>query len=276
MAHLVVLNGSLRDHRWVADRRLTIGRHQDNCVQLPGGLVSRFHAVLDVASDGSFWLEDHGSTAGTMVNGERVTRRRLHHGDELTIGDVLLRFEEAEEVEDLGATMEATKPMDQDTPLRFGARAGTVQQVYDEVLEYLLSIVPAQRGVILLLQPGGAPAPVAERLTGPAMNPMITGIDQGQVQRAMSGKEPVFVPSRIRGGDLDIRDAIQLGDTRCSIVAPLLAVDGAAMGVVYLDSWDVFHQLDRRQVPWIADAAAPAARAIERFAAQATFTKEGS
>ena len=160
--------------------------------------------------------------------------------------------------------------------MTFGAGAHGVQEVYGEVLQYLLTIVPAQRGMILLQQPGGAPpAPVAEQLMGQAFSPAVTTIDSDLVQRAMSGGEAVFVPSRIRGG-ADVHSSIQQGDTRCSIVAPLLAADGQAMGVVYLDSWDVFHQLDRRQVQWIVDAAAPAARAIERFAAQATFTGEGS
>jgi anti-anti-sigma factor len=49
----------------------TIGRHSDNDVSLPGRSVSRFHAEISLGEKG--WvLEDHGSTYGTFLNGQRV------------------------------------------------------------------------------------------------------------------------------------------------------------------------------------------------------------
>ena len=172
-------------------------------------------------------------------------------------------------VEDLGETLESTQPMDQDTPFEFGARATSAQQVYDEILTYMLSIVPAQRGLILLARSGAAePARVAAMEAGAPSDPAVCGIDQGHVRRAMESKDAVYTPSRIGRGAYNPRHAIQLGETRCSIVAPLLAAGGEALGVICLDSWDVFHQLDRRQVPWITAAAEPAARAIERLTNQ--------
>ena len=265
MAYLLVLDGVRQGQQWEVDRRLTLGRHQQNLLQFPGGLVSRFHATVEPAPDGLCWLQDQGSTAGTLVNGERVTRKSLCGGDEITIGDVRLRFVEGDlaGAEDLGETLEATQPMDQDTPFEFGKRAGTAAQLYDEILEYLLSIVPAQRGLILLLQTGAAePVQVAERTTGAPMSPEISGIEQALVSKALASGAALFVPSRIRQFAQNPRHAIQLGDTRCSIIAPLLAPGGEVLGVIYLDSWDVFHQLDRRQVQWIEAAAEPAARAI--------------
>jgi hypothetical protein len=50
--------------------------------------VSRRHARLG-AGDGSWWVEDAGSSAGLLLNGDLVTRRSpLRGGDRLRLGDV--------------------------------------------------------------------------------------------------------------------------------------------------------------------------------------------
>ena len=51
-------------------------------------------ALLEFA-DGEWWIEDAGSTNGTVINGELVrARERLQYGDELAIGRVALRLEQ--------------------------------------------------------------------------------------------------------------------------------------------------------------------------------------
>ena len=51
------------------DVTLTIGRHSECDVVLPGGGVSRHHARLHVLG-GTPFVEDAGSTGGTRLNGE--------------------------------------------------------------------------------------------------------------------------------------------------------------------------------------------------------------
>ena len=56
--------------------------------------ASAKHALLEFA-DGEWWIEDAGSTNGTVINGELVrARERLQYGDELAIGRVALRLEQ--------------------------------------------------------------------------------------------------------------------------------------------------------------------------------------
>ena len=57
---------------------LTIGRDGDNDIVLGVGRVSRHHARI-YADDDGLWVEDLGSTNGTLLNGERFTAaaRRL-------------------------------------------------------------------------------------------------------------------------------------------------------------------------------------------------------
>jgi diguanylate cyclase (GGDEF)-like protein len=69
-----------------------IGRALTNTIVIEADSVSRLHARLYPDGDGH-WVEDLGSTNGTLVNGERIEGpRRLDHGDLIKIGGIVLRF----------------------------------------------------------------------------------------------------------------------------------------------------------------------------------------
>jgi FHA domain-containing protein len=71
-----------------------IGRDAGNDVVVNDEAASARHALVEFA-DGEWWVEDAGSTNGTLVNGETVrSRERLQYGDELGIGRVALRLEQ--------------------------------------------------------------------------------------------------------------------------------------------------------------------------------------
>jgi pSer/pThr/pTyr-binding forkhead associated (FHA) protein len=57
----------------------------DVVVRMTG--VSQHHARIVKEAD-EYWLEDTGSSDGTWLNGERITRARLDHLDVLTLGNV--------------------------------------------------------------------------------------------------------------------------------------------------------------------------------------------
>src|SRR5579875_356055 len=77
----------------VSERGLRIGRLPECDVVLADGNVSRHHAEIR-AGDGQYLLTDLGSTNGTRVNGYPVTApRELRSGDEITLGNNVLRFE---------------------------------------------------------------------------------------------------------------------------------------------------------------------------------------
>src|SRR5262245_53954784 len=63
----------------------TIGRQADNTIVIDSPAVSSHHASV-VNDGGLFAVEDLQSTNGTFVNGVRVSRRILKHGDVLQVG----------------------------------------------------------------------------------------------------------------------------------------------------------------------------------------------
>jgi pSer/pThr/pTyr-binding forkhead associated (FHA) protein len=74
----------------------SVGRDGGNDVVLNDEAASAKHAVVSFV-DGEWWLEDAGSTNGTLLNGSRIQdKERLHYGDEVAVGRIALRLERAQ------------------------------------------------------------------------------------------------------------------------------------------------------------------------------------
>jgi pSer/pThr/pTyr-binding forkhead associated (FHA) protein len=72
--------------------RVTIGRAADNDICIENLAVSGRHAAVETFQNDSFLL-DLGSTNGTLVNGNPVTRHALRSGDYITIGKHSLTYQ---------------------------------------------------------------------------------------------------------------------------------------------------------------------------------------
>jgi len=91
-ATLGVTEPSRAPRRVVAAGTLTIGRAESNTLVLADSRASRHHARL-VARDGLLILTDLDSTNGTRVNGEVVRELPVGAGDEIRIGDSVIKVE---------------------------------------------------------------------------------------------------------------------------------------------------------------------------------------
>ena len=79
------------------DTPVTIGREDDNSIQLNDERISRFHSKIQ--EDGQrIILTDLDSTNGTRVNGRPIQLRVLKPGDQVAIGRCLLVFGSNEEI----------------------------------------------------------------------------------------------------------------------------------------------------------------------------------
>ncbi len=73
--------------------RLTIGRTEQNDIQLKASYVSRRHAVI-VTDHETTRVIDWGSKNGVYVNSDRITEHFLKNGDAVRIGTADFRYEE--------------------------------------------------------------------------------------------------------------------------------------------------------------------------------------
>jgi len=100
-ASLVVsFEGNVVDEVSIGGARVTLGRGPHNTILLDDPAVSGRHAaiVFDAPQETGPVLVDLGSTNGIRVNGARVTRHVLKHGDIIDIGRHRLRYLEEQTI----------------------------------------------------------------------------------------------------------------------------------------------------------------------------------
>lgn len=154
MLTLVVVDAHGRRSVSVPASPFTIGRSSDTQLQLNDAHVSRRHAEL--TQDGAVWrVRDLGSRGGTFLNDSKVADAVLKPGDRIRIGDAELRVETGES----SALTSGHYDFRQVNALLAGLRALGSGQVLDEVLAIVLDstleLTGAERGFILLAEPGG-------------------------------------------------------------------------------------------------------------------------
>ena len=92
MAKLILsMDGLVLKEIPLAKERTTIGRKPHNDIQIDNLAVSGEHAVIVTILNDSF-LEDLGSTNGTVVNGNAIKKHFLQNNDILELGKYKLKF----------------------------------------------------------------------------------------------------------------------------------------------------------------------------------------
>lgn len=92
MAKLILsMDGLVLKEISLAKERTTIGRKPHNDIQIDNLAVSGEHAVIVSILNDSF-LEDLGSTNGTLVNGQSVKKHFLQNNDVIELGKYKLKY----------------------------------------------------------------------------------------------------------------------------------------------------------------------------------------
>jgi hypothetical protein len=108
MAKLILsMDGLVLREFTLSKERTTIGRKPHNDIQIDNLAVSGEHAVVVTIMSDSF-LEDLGSTNGTMVNGQQVKKHFLQNNDVIELGKYKLKFVSDGPVQTKAADFEKT------------------------------------------------------------------------------------------------------------------------------------------------------------------------
>jgi pSer/pThr/pTyr-binding forkhead associated (FHA) protein len=95
MAKLVLsFNGDFVKEYELDKENLTIGRKPDNDIHIDNLAVSGNHAKILTILNDSF-IEDLGSTNGTFIAGNKITKHALQNGESIVIGKHELKYENA-------------------------------------------------------------------------------------------------------------------------------------------------------------------------------------
>ena len=85
------LEGTVLGEYPLGKERILIGRKPHNDIQIDNLAVSSEHAAVITILNDSF-MEDMGSTNGTLVNGQMVKKHFLQNGDVIELGKHKLKY----------------------------------------------------------------------------------------------------------------------------------------------------------------------------------------
>jgi len=89
---LLIIGGNNRGREYpIGTQDMTIGRGVDNGVILADIAVSRKHTIICLEGN-QYVMRDLGSGNGSLLNGRRVESHVLRDGDQLELGNTLMRF----------------------------------------------------------------------------------------------------------------------------------------------------------------------------------------
>lgn len=113
MALLMQINDELAALKFpIEKQRVSIGRGDENDISIDDDLVSKEHAVLEVAMNPiqsaqvEYYLQDLDSTNHTYVNGDRIRLFKLKNGDVIQIGRSNFKF-----VDELNGNVDETSKL---------------------------------------------------------------------------------------------------------------------------------------------------------------------
>jgi transcriptional regulator with GAF, ATPase, and Fis domain len=257
----------------------TIGRSLDNDLSLPAPDVADHHA--QILFDGrDFVLEEADRQGEILINGKKKRRGRLCHGDRIALGSAQLSYSMfadaavAPVFHDEGSAPSGT-PSSELQGLRklqgFSEKLmhrGSIDQLLDTMLDDVLGLTGADKGLILLTVPeqGEGEKKFSVRASRNVSKESITdekgGVSDSIVRSVLKTAKPVIVSDALADttfGKSESVVALQLSSVMC---APMLS-QGEVIGALYVGNDRVKHLFERPQLDLLTIYAAQASLILQ-------------
>lgn len=242
-----------------------LGRAPENQLVLRDNRASRFHAVISI-DNGEYSIEDARSRAGVYLNGKRIERAALHHGDRIDFGltdSYVLTFalEDAEIDRLLGrlqlpaTTLPGTPGLARLRALVEVARALqtslSLEDVLTSVVDAALTVTGAERGFLLMKDPRELTVRIARRRSGAPLAATDLQVPTRLIQHALDHRRELlsmnFDPSGEDGlrpdrsvANLELRSVVSVPLVRVRAgdagETSVLSAANETVGVLYMDS----------------------------------------
>ena len=277
----------------LAENEVVVGRESSAGLCLADVSVSRYHCRIR-SEDGQLQIVDLESLNGTFVNGLPVSARSLNHGDQIRIGDscfsLVLRDEPLPPAmtsiswdEAAGVTGETVELRREDAIfLQPGEKkanprvteslnallgiSSAIHSVQDagklarRLLELVFEVIPAEHGVVLLLQRDGDFSMIARH--GAAGSAATEVVSKTVVRRVTEGKVAVLSNEIRERPDLMQVTSLASAHVRSLLAVPLQVYDRVT-GVIYLATSSAAARFDGDHLQLLTAIAAMAAVAME-------------
>jgi adenylate cyclase len=248
----------------------TVGRHPDNTLQILDRIVSKEHAQIIRQPDGRFLFRDLGSLNGSFLRGERMNEHILADGDEVTLGSTRLTYQDRSAEDSLlqkvtiaPAATESLIRQKIQAPLtnheflpekeifdvealrrdyeklrlanELGRSIGlevNLEVLLEKIIMKAFELIPADRGVILLMEDGVPKPKIAKTRDG--KNEQIV-LSKSILSEVVNNKASVLSSDATMDSRFSAAHSIIMQGIRSTMTVPLIHHD-ELLGIMHLDS----------------------------------------
>jgi sigma-B regulation protein RsbU (phosphoserine phosphatase) len=289
-AYVVTDSGDDR-RRFPVGSRLLVGRDVGCQLVVRDLSASRRHLEI-CAENGGFWCRDLSSRNGTRVNGEPISEQELTDGDEIRLGNTVLRFELAAEaaarppeptvflqtvIDRAGKEQEPpsssrSKELLEAAYTLMNAMSSTFDEceLVDTILQTTMGAVGAQRGAVLFAGPDRQlePCPVCGRVhtirDGVSRPADIDdfNLSESVATRVLRNGENVLIRSARSDRPIDTSVSIAALNLTSILCVPIRTRD-EVLGILYIDTDLANHEYTEDDMLLAAAAGNSAGLALE-------------
>ncbi len=272
----------------------TVGRHPDNIIQILDRIVSKEHAQILRQPTGRFLYRDLGSLNGSFLLGERVGEHPLAEGDEITLGGSKMLFV-AHSASDVVLQRVTIDPQANETLIRqklqarareflpekqindvealrrdyeklrltyeLGRSIGlevNIDLLLEKIIMKAFELIPADRGVILLME-NGVPTPRIAR-TRDGRNEQIV-LSRSIINEVVQHKTAILSSDATMDSRFSGAHSIIMQGIRATMTVPLIHHD-ELLGLMHLDCKVATNAFGEKDLQLFASIGSQAAVAI--------------
>ncbi len=267
---------------------LLIGRQDDCDIFLESSRVSRRHARL-IMVDEAYWIEDLKSSNGTLINDGLIRSAvQLQDGDQISVGGMKLHFHQIGNLRDTDAAEDKTVMSSRIVTIASQDYQGAIDNKPEEKLRAVLSIsrrlaessdldsrLPiiidslfeifpkADRGSVLLRDPESGQVKLhisRDRRSGEASESHVSAT---VLDRVFSEKVGILSADASSDSRFDMSKSIINFNIRSVMCAPLLDLNGQAIGAITLDAKEASARFSTEDLEVLTTVAGQAALSYE-------------
>ena len=302
-AMLVMTTEDGKTHKYPLGAYSTLGRHPENTIQIMDKMISKKHLSITFRS-GTYFLEDLKSRNGTFINNRRIKEKVLEPGDEIQLGTIRLTFSYKSEAANKKLTQQVnivadkkSSPISQQVRPQVADRDflpeneiqdnETIRRDYeklrtahllnrkigleleldkllDQILEETFKIVPADRGVILLMDESQTLQPQCVKERRSRREPKEIGISRVILETVVKERAGVISSDAKIDERFNTSQSIIMQGIRSAMCVPLIArAGGDILGAMHLDTQSAIGVFVEKDLQLLSVIASQAAIAIE-------------
>ena len=221
----------------------SIGTDAHSDIQVRGRGIAEVHAQVRTTAKGI--AIDAVGGERLVVNGRRCETCLLQAGDVIDIGPVRLRFHVGPKREslarvpgsDIGTLLGALARFSESL-----AGSYNVDQLLETMLDEILLVTQASRGVVLLLVDGKPQVQASRAGGGGAQGPMALkgplAISDSIVDRVLKTRQPVIVSDALNDNEFNAAQSV-MDFKICSVLCVPLVIRAELLGAIYLGNENV-------------------------------------